>query len=176
MLFKQLQTIMEADEAPKKETKSKTTKQKKYQATTSDGIGNELFKKINKIDEALSTQTLYHLATKDKKGKTQISSIKTKVEGNTIVLLGAMNALSKEGKEISHESIVAYFKTLVAAVLKADFDKVDLTFENYETPDLTLTIMDKVSEVETPTEAPVAEPTLPPPAETPPPPAETPKA
>ena len=167
MLFKQLRTIMEADEAPKKQTKqkSKTTKQTKLQAATSDGIGNEISDIVNEIDKAFATQQLFFVNN---------SSIKTSVADNTIKLLGAIQARSSKAKEISKESILAYLQTItVAAIGKKKFDSIDLTLENYETDDLILTVVAKAEETPTPTETPVATP----PAEpTPTPPAETPKA
>lgn len=165
MLFKQLRTIMEADEAPKKQDKkkSKTTRQKKLQAATSDGVGNEISDIVNAIDKAFATQSLFYVNN---------SSIKTNVSGNTITLLGAIQAKSGTGKEISKESILSYLQTItIPAIGKEKYDTIDLTLENYETDDLVLTVVAKKKEKLKVAEpkvipAPVVEPTSTTPPET----------
>ena len=147
MLFKQLQTIMEADEAPKvvKKQQSKTKKQKEIQSKSSDGVGNEISDIVNEIDKAFATQQLFYVNN---------SSIKTSVADNTIKLFGAIQAKSSNGKEISKESILSYLQTItLAAIGKKRFDSIDLTLDNYETDDLILTVVEKpeVKKAETPT-------------------------
>ncbi len=152
MLYGQLKTIMEADDATKEEPKldadgnpikepkkvvKKTKRQKELDKTTSDGVGNESADMADKLATLFDTQESF---------KVKGSSIKTTSSDNTITLKGAANATTRDGQPADPETILTTLQLLTKAKMDTDFDKFDLGGIEIVGPDLIMTVSIKSEE------------------------------